>query len=68
MDRGSHEINCKTVQISMTTHLSVMGKTIQLIDSATGNIIKEKNLERDVIDWHLVVDANKFFSHFYFLE
>ena len=51
-DRRSHEINYKTVQISITTHLSVMGKTIQLIDSATGNVIKEAKLERDVLIWH----------------
>ena len=52
LDRRSHEINYKTVQISITTHLYVMGETMQFINSTTGDVIKEKKLERDVIDWH----------------
>ena len=52
MKRKSLEIDYKTVQISQTTRLSVKGKTIQLVDVATADIIKEMELERDVIDFH----------------
>jgi hypothetical protein len=46
------EIKYKIVQISLTTHLSVMGKTIHLIDSSTGEVIKERKLKRKAGDWH----------------
>ena len=35
-----------------TTHVSVMVKTIQLIDSSTGNVINEMKLEREAIGFH----------------
>jgi hypothetical protein len=52
MDKRSHEMNQQGIFISKTTHLSVMGKTIQLIDSATGMVINEIKLTRDAIGWH----------------
>jgi len=45
-------MNCKTVQINKTTTISVMGKTIQLIDSTTGNVVQEIRLDRDAINLH----------------
>jgi hypothetical protein len=44
--------SCKTVQINETTHVSVMGKTIQLIDSSTGNVVAETKLERNAMNFH----------------
>ena len=52
MDQSWQETSYKIVQISKTTHVSVMGKTIQLIDSSTGKVIKETKLERDADEWH----------------
>jgi hypothetical protein len=43
----------KTAQISRSTRVSVMGKRIQLINIGTGNVIKEMNLEKDAIGFHL---------------
>jgi F-box-like len=55
-DEEMRKMNCrmnyKTVQISKTTHVSVMGKTIQLIDVVNGNVLKETKLERDAIGFH----------------
>ena len=72
MDRRSHEINYKTVQISKTKHLSVMGKTIQLISSATGKVIKEAKLERNADEWHfncnLLVCVGKVMEHEHLLS
>jgi hypothetical protein len=45
-------MNRKTLQISKTAQISVVGKTIQLIDVTTGNVIKETKLERDAINLH----------------
>jgi F-box-like len=45
-------MNCKTVPINKTTFVSAMGKTIQLIDSTTGNVVKEIRLDRDAINLH----------------
>jgi hypothetical protein len=52
MKKLSCNMKSKTVQISKTTHVSVMGKTIQLIDVVTANIINEIKLERDAIGMH----------------
>ena len=52
MDERFQEINYSNVQISRTTHLSVMGKTMQLIDIATSKVIKETKLKREADDWH----------------
>jgi hypothetical protein len=52
MCRRLQEINYKTVQISKTTHVSLMGETIQLISSTTGKVAKEYRLNRDAIDLH----------------
>jgi F-box-like len=52
MDKRSHEMDNESIQISQTSHLSVMGKTIQLIDSSTGNVIEETKLEREIVFWH----------------
>jgi hypothetical protein len=53
MDKRFQEINYQTVQISQTTHLSVMGKTIQLIDNTTGQVINDERLETVPIGWHV---------------
>ena len=44
--------SCKTVQINKTTHVSVMGKTIQLIDGSTGNVVQETRLNKNAINLH----------------
>ena len=44
--------SCKTVQINKTTHVSVMGKTIQLIDGSTGNVVQETRLNKTAINLH----------------
>jgi F-box-like len=67
MEKRTREINYKTLQISKTTHLSVMGKTIQLIDIDTGKVIKETKLKREAEDWHfncnLLVCVHKIAEH-----
>jgi len=45
-------MNYKTVPMSKTTYVSVMGKTVQLIDVATGTVFQEAKLERDAIGFH----------------
>ena len=52
MCRRPQEIIYKTVQISKSTHVSLMGKTIQLINSSTCNVVKEFRLNRDAINLH----------------
>ena len=52
MKKRTRKMNYKTVQISKSTHVSVMGKTVQLIDVATGNVFQETKLERDAIGFH----------------
>jgi hypothetical protein len=52
MCRRSQTINYKTVQISKTTHVSLMGKAMQLINSTTCNVVKEFRLSREVINLH----------------
>jgi hypothetical protein len=52
MERSCREMNDKNhrFQISKTTHISVIGKTIQLIDSTTGKVLQEVELEREMAD------------------
>jgi F-box-like len=52
MDESWQETNYKFVQISKTTHLSVMGKRIKLIDIETSNVVQERKLKREADDWH----------------
>ena len=52
MNESFDEIKLKTVQISRTTRLSVMGKRIQIINIGTDKLIKEINLEKDAIGFH----------------
>ena len=52
MQNRPQERQFKTLQINKTTYVFVMGKTIQLIDSTTGNVINGTKLERDAINLH----------------
>ena len=52
MKKRDRYINYQTVQISKATQVSVMGKTIQLIDVESGNVVNEMKLERDAIGFH----------------
>ena len=52
MDESCQEINYKTVQISKNTYVSVMGKTILLMDKTTGQVINDERLERVPSGWH----------------
>ena len=47
MERSCREMNDNNhrFQISKITHISVIGKTIQLIDSTTGKVLQEVELE-----------------------
>jgi hypothetical protein len=64
--------NYKTVQISETTHVSVMGKAVQLIDVETGKVVKDMKLERDAIGFHfggnLLVFVSKIRKHKHLLS
>jgi hypothetical protein len=52
LDENCREMNYKVVQISKTTDLYVMGKTIQLIDIEARKVTKEMKLKIEVKDWH----------------
>ena len=52
MGRRQQGMNCKTFQINKTTTISVVGKTIQLIDGTTGNVVQETRLNRNAINLH----------------
>jgi WD40 repeat protein len=54
MKRSFRKINDKNyqLQISKTTHISVINKKVQLIDSPTGEVIHEVELEREMLDVH----------------
>jgi hypothetical protein len=52
MEEIYQEVNYKNIQISQSTHVSVIGKTIYLTDIATGKVIKEKKLRRDADELH----------------
>jgi hypothetical protein len=62
----------KTLQISQTTYVSVMGKTIQLVDSTTGQVHNEVKLETNVSDWHfncnMLVCVHKIADHEHLLS
>jgi F-box-like len=45
-------MNCKIVQINKISHVSAMGKIIQLINSTTGNVVHETKLNRNAINFH----------------
>jgi hypothetical protein len=57
-------INHNYVKISNNMHVSVIGKTIQLIETTTGNVINEMKLERDVIAFHFGHNRLVFVSKF----
>ena len=67
MNRNSEEIYSKTAYISKTTHVSLFGKTIQLIDSTTDQVVKVITLQRDAISLHfgqnLLVVVSKIAEH-----
>ena len=72
MDRRSYEVGSNSVLISKTTHVSVMGKTILLVDSSTGKVTKETKLERYADEWHfncnLLVCVHKIADHEHLLS
>ena len=49
-------------RISKITHISVINKTVQLIDIATGKVIQEVELEREMFDVHFNCDRLVFVS------
>jgi len=67
MEEIYQEVNYKNIQISQSTHASVIGKTIYLTDIATGKVIKEKKLRRDADELHfncnLLVCVHKIAEH-----
>ena len=52
MRKRNRKTKYQTVQISKSRYISVMGKTIQLIETATGNVINEGKLKRAAIGFH----------------
>jgi hypothetical protein len=52
MEHRPQEMEFKTVQINKNTYVSVTGKTVNLINSTTGNVIKEIRLSMGAINLH----------------
>jgi hypothetical protein len=52
VNRIGHEMYYKTVQISKNAYVSIIGKTVQLIDSTTDRVVKQTTLTRDAISLH----------------
>ena len=52
MKKRNRKTKYQTVQISKRRYISVMGKTVQLIETSTGNVINEMKLKRDAIGLH----------------
>jgi F-box-like len=52
MNSRSEEQYSTTAHISKTAKVTVFGKTFQLIDTATGRVVKEMTLTRDAISLH----------------
>jgi hypothetical protein len=50
--RPNQKMKYKTLEISKTTYVSVMGRTILLIDNTTGQVINDERLDRVPIGWH----------------
>jgi F-box-like len=72
MNKRCQEISSKTVRISKNTFVSVMGKTILLIDNTTGQVTKDERLDRVPIGWHvncnLLVCVHKMAEHEHLLS
>jgi F-box-like len=72
MKKRKRYMNYQTVQISKNRYVSVLGKTVQLIDGQTGHLINEMKLERDAIGFHfggnLLVSVSKMAEHEHLLS
>jgi hypothetical protein len=53
VNRRYHQFNFNTAHSSKTAHATVIGKTFQLIENATGRVIKEIALTRNTIKLRL---------------
>ena len=75
-DQNMHQTNqkmiYKNVQISQSTYVTIMGKTVLFLDNTTGQVINEERLERVPNGWHfnccLLVCVHKIANHEHLLS